>query len=691
MNRVIVVAIADKIGSYYAGELNGFFGDDIEIDYVSTTTGDLNTIKDYDMVLITTHTIISKIMPFVTEKAKVLKVIKNLNPQGVEKINALPYGSEALVVNVGPKTVSESIYLIYSYGRTDLELHPYYPGIEKFKKLEIILSQGELEKVPDYGGTVIDILNTTIDVKTFLEMIAFFNLDKKRYLDKLMDRQSFKKSDEDGVSIVISERSMFDNIINVLFENLNEGVLIYDDMGRITTCSSSVQKFLRKNTDTLMGRDITQVIDVEKNIIFGQQASEAIMKVGKMPLICTVLPKMTFGKNNYGLIILKKYNDAEMKMHMYKKELLQKGHRAKYDFDDIVGSSKEMEKMKTYALKISKSDSTVLIIGESGTGKELFAHAIHNNSRRSKEQFVAINCSAIPENLLESELFGYEEGAFTGAKKGGKQGLFESANGGTLFLDEIGEMPLHLQNRLLRVLQEQEIMRVGGNSILKIDVRIIAATNRKLKLQVAEGHFRKDLYYRLSILPLNLPPLRERGHDVLEIFDRILISKKENVRLSDEVKEYFLKYSWDGNIRELDNCAEYLINLGFENVLIEDLPESMKEQESAAQLRYFESHVDLDKSRSNNTENVRNVSKIETAVKQNLTEVILSILYTYAKKGKKIGRKQLALKLVEQNVFLGEQEVRNKLLTLVEEGYVIINKGRGGTQITDIGIEYLKV
>jgi len=157
------------------------------------------------------------------------------------------------------------------------------------------------------------------------------------------------------------------------------------------------------------------------------------------------------------------------------------------------------------------------------------------------------------------------------------------------------------------------------------------------------------------------------------------------------VREYFLKYSWDGNIRELDNCAEYLINLGFENVQIEDLPESMKEQESTAQSGNFESIVDLDRRRSIDLDNISNGSKLVTDSKLNLTEIILSILYTYAKKGKKIGRKQLALKLVEQNVFLGEQEVRNKLLTLVDEGYVVINKGRGGTQITDFGIEYLKV
>ena len=672
-----MVAIAEKIGAYYANELNQFFGDDVQIDHVNTRSSDLSVIGGYDMVLITTHTIINLIMPYVAKKAKVLKVNKNLNPVGVERINSLPFGSEALVVNVGPKTVSESIYLIYAHGRTDLELHPYYPGIENYKELGIILSQGELDILPGYGGKVIDILNTTIDVKTFLEVIAFFKLDKKRYLNKLMDRQSFKSDDDDGVSIVISERSMFDNIINVLFENLNEGVLIYNDMGVITTCSSSVQKFLGKNRETISGRNITEVIDIQNSVVFGEEPSETILKIGSTPLICTVLPKMTFGKNNYGLIILKRYNDAEIKMHMYKKELLEKGHRAKYNIKDIVGSSPEMEKIKNYAVRIAKSDSTVLIIGESGTGKELFAHAIHNNSRRNKEQFVAINCSAIPENLLESELFGYEDGAFTGAKKGGKQGLFESANGGTLFLDEIGEIPLHLQNRLLRVLQEQEIMRVGGNSILKIDVRIIAATNIDLKQQVAGGKFRKDLYYRLSILPLNLPPLRKRGNDVLEIFEKFMETKKEKVNLSDNVKEYFLKYSWDGNIRELSNCGEYLINLGYDNVEIDDLPESMKNQSVETAINNIDPSM-----------TVLGTLKTESFNKDTAT-VILEILYDMAKQNRKIGRKQLSSQLREHNIFLGEQEVRNKLVILAEKGLVKISKGRGGTQITNNGIKVI--
>ena len=237
-----------------------------------------------------------------------------------------------------------------------------------------------------------------------------------------------------------------------------------------------------------------------------------------------------------------------------------------------------MVRLKAIATRMAKSGSNVLITGESGTGKELFAHVIHNRSARARAQFVAVNCSAIPENLLESELFGYDEGAFTGARKGGKPGLFEAANGGTLFLDEIGGMPLHLQNRLLRVLQEKEIMRVGSSRIINIDVRIIAATNIDLKRRMESGTFRKDLFYRLSVLPIAIPPLRERGNDVIEIFRALAARSNITLTLSRDVQEYFLRYQWEGNIRELHNSVEYFMNLDKSVIEMDDLPEYMRPQ-----------------------------------------------------------------------------------------------------------------
>lgn len=248
------------------------------------------------------------------------------------------------------------------------------------------------------------------------------------------------------------------------------------------------------------------------------------------------------------------------------------GRRAIYNFQDIIGESKEIKNVIRYAKTISSSPSTVLIEGESGTGKELLAQSIHNYGDRRNNSFIAVNCGAIPKSLIESELFGYEEGAFTGAKRGGCAGKFELANGGTLFLDEIGEMPLDMQVDLLRVLQEGYITRVGGDKIIPVDVRIIAATNKKLLEEVEKGRFREDLYYRLSVIPIKIPPLREREGDLpllIKYFFRMKVKKlnKKLVSMRADIYTNMLNYNWPGNIRELENCVENVVNLNGETTV----------------------------------------------------------------------------------------------------------------------------
>ncbi len=239
--------------------------------------------------------------------------------------------------------------------------------------------------------------------------------------------------------------------------------------------------------------------------------------------------------------------------------------QAYYTFDKIISANENFVKIVDYAKKIADSKSTVLIMGESGTGKELFAQSIHNYSSRVDEPFIAVNCGAIPRELIESELFGYEEGAFTGAKKGGYAGKFEMADEGTIFLDEIGEMPLDMQTKLLRVIEEGTISRIGGTRTIKVNSRIIAATNRDLKQEVEKGNFRKDLYYRLNVVPLYLTPLRERREDILPLINYLMktisfrIGKPE-VDIPEEYLKYMMNYDWPGNVRELENVLELIIN-----------------------------------------------------------------------------------------------------------------------------------
>lgn len=241
------------------------------------------------------------------------------------------------------------------------------------------------------------------------------------------------------------------------------------------------------------------------------------------------------------------------------------GRHAIYTFDKIIGKNKEFLQTIEFAKKVADSKSTILIMGESGTGKEIFAQAIHNFSERQEEPFVALNCGAIPKNLIESELYGYEEGAFTGAKRGGHPGKFEIADGGTIFLDEIGEMPLDMQTRLLRVIEESTVNRIGSTDEICVDVRIIAATNKDLTEEVMKGNFRKDLYYRLNVLPLRLPSLRQRKEDIPLLIEYFMnrISKrlnKKKVDIADEYMNQLIQYEWRGNVRELENFIELVIN-----------------------------------------------------------------------------------------------------------------------------------
>jgi transcriptional regulator with PAS, ATPase and Fis domain len=256
------------------------------------------------------------------------------------------------------------------------------------------------------------------------------------------------------------------------------------------------------------------------------------------------------------------------------KQLIRK-LEAKYTFDDIIGSSSEMVAAIEQARKAAETRVTVLLRGESGTGKELFAHAIHNASERRYNQFIRVNCAAISETLLESELFGYEEGAFTGAKRGGKKGLFEEASGGTIFLDEIGELSMSMQAKILRVLQEKEILRVGGTKATSVNARVIAATHVNLEKAMQQGTFREDLYYRLNVLPIIIPPLRYRKEDIEAIGLRLVHKYNQEYgrfveHIASEAVSIMQSYSWPGNVRELENAiGRAMINMKFTETVME--------------------------------------------------------------------------------------------------------------------------
>ncbi|WP_096156857.1 sigma-54 interaction domain-containing protein [Bacillus sp. FJAT-45066] len=387
-------------------------------------------------------------------------------------------------------------------------------------------------------------------------------------------------------------------MIETIVANAFEWIVVVDRHGKILYMNDSYCQFLSVEKEGVIDRHVTEVIENTRMHIVAESGKAEIadlqyikgnyMIANRVP----ILNKQDQVIGAFGTVIFRDTSEWD-KMNTHVKSMLTRIQSylqeyelhtgVKYSLDDIIGESEIIHSLKRKVKQVAAGDVSVLIRGESGTGKELFAHSIHQLSERSQKPFIKVNCAAIPEHLLESELFGYEEGAFTGAKKGGKKGKFLLANGGTLFLDEIGDMSLAMQIKLLRVLQEGEVEPVGASSSQQVDVRIIAATNRPLEKMMEEKRFREDLYYRIHVIPFYIPSLRERIEDIPQLTQHFIqkICKRTGRRISnveESVIQTFSTYQWPGNIRELENVIQAAVHLSSGESLTHDaLPDYLKE------------------------------------------------------------------------------------------------------------------
>ena len=430
--------------------------------------------------------------------------------------------------------------------------------------------------------------------------------------------------------------------INFALQVSNEGVIISDSEGRILYLTEKAKEMLGVNVKpdgALNGKCLN---DVFPDAILFKKMHEPVNSN-----LEEVLPIFTGDRNLFCLCRLEQLIESNEKvianilfLKLRKRQEINKDEHSNnlwYSFDDIIGVSKQMEELRSKGRAFALSDSTVLILGETGTGKELLAQALHSASQKKDKPFIPVNCAAIPNDLLESELFGYEEGSFTGAKKGGKPGRFEIASGGTIFLDEIGDMPLFLQAKLLRVLQERKLERVGGIKQIPIDIRVIAATHKDLEELVKEDKFRSDLYYRLNVLPLQLPPLRERKDDIYILLEHLLkkhtvLAGKTSKRFSAKVLNFFFNYSWPGNIRELENVVEYVVSIPCKNNLLDlhHLPPYLAEQQQQA-------------SKQSSTHKLHSVVKVKDMELQQIAAALKR--YGNTTQGKKNAAKALGISL----------------------------------------------
>lgn len=366
------------------------------------------------------------------------------------------------------------------------------------------------------------------------------------------------------------ETSLF---MKTIIDKFDEAILVLDGNYRIKHLNRETERMFGISYQQYLGKRFTHLPNIDRQLYQSLQdnysLSNRIFPLRQKKVLVNTIP-LSLNDSFKGQIIIidwvKRIQQMEAKI---RKELHAKGLVARYSFEDLIGKAPCFKKVIRLASHYARNDATVLITGESGTGKELFAHSIHQESIRKNGPFVSVNCSAIPENLLESELFGYNEGAFTGARKGGKPGIFELAHKGTLLLDEVSEIPLHLQARLLRVLQEKEVRRIGGEELVAVDCRIIASSNQLLYKMVQEGKFREDLFYRLNVLNLTIPPLRERVDDIrvlIKHFYDTLSGGRKLPQISSAAMNKLKAFGWPGNVRELENFVERLVVLTAEGI-----------------------------------------------------------------------------------------------------------------------------
>ncbi|MEW6242780.1 MAG: sigma 54-interacting transcriptional regulator [Bacillota bacterium] len=576
-------------------------------------------------------------------------------------------------------SAEETVELLLGAGIDHLNLIPYYPGAPSpSPDIKIAITPGITDLVPP-GLRIVDIGIRPLDISTLVEIgvrlglgIDRANVLGARYSERMVKLISKQTN-------LLTQLNSLTNYLMAILNSVNDGVIAVDDQLRIIFMNSVASEITQAKAS--QGERLGQArlsIEIERVLQSGKADVNRLMQLNNRQVLLTATPVFTENKIAAVVVILKEVTELHRASRDLSLQLRGKPYKAKYSINDIIGNSADVQRLRNIICKIAPTDLTVLILGEHGTGKELVAHALHNLSRRREQPFIPANLAALPDTLIESELFGYEEGAFTGARKGGKPGLFEQAHLGTIFLDEIGDLPLNTQVKLLRVLEEKEVMRIGGTNIIPVDVRIVAATNKDLLGSVRQGLFRPDLYYRLCESRLIVPPLRNRKEDIPLLAEHILRGfRPDCLPISERLIRRLLDYDWPGNVRQLEGVIRYICNIaegGEEEMcyLVDEILESQteskeKEEEWFSLLRTLEASGD----------------SLEFAA-------ILQELLAAKEQGIRLGRDSLAKRCRKRGLRITANQVRVRLEGLSAGGCVVVGLGRQATRITRRGEAFLR-
>lgn len=668
--RVLILAKDKRTYDFFYNQLFNFLNSYIKIvDSLSN-----NSYEDVDLVLLSSsQLLIGRDIPI----EKVLVVRRSISVEYFERIFSLPPMTKCYVVNNLKETAMEVINMLEALG-FKLDMTPYYPGAkingsEEVNKAAIVSEITEI--VPKNIKNVINIGIRPIAFSSLLEIAFKFKID----LNKINIQSSNHVREVVDVAgklyRTINNVNNLNQQLDAILNTVHDGIIATDKDGNVVQINKAAKEILNiKINDNEMIGKLGEAVFPNLGLGNNVEQENMLYTINGINLFVN-RSSMKDESNNVGMVTafqdVSKIQNVE---HEIRKGLQAKGLSAQYSIKDIIGKSPKLLKVLNILKKLAKTDNTVLILGESGTGKELFAHSIHELSYRKNASFLPVNFAGLPESLAESELFGYDDGTFTGAKKGGKLGLFELAHNGTIFLDEIGDASSNIQALLLRVLQEKQVMRVGGRKLIPINVRVIAATNKDLKKLVEEGKFREDLYYRLFVLPLRIPSLKERREDIPELINYFFREySATKVKISEEVKEKLISYQWPGNIRELISVVQYITSvMESEIITTDDLPEQFNSTVIAN-----EQHLSEDN------------DVIEILQKEgDLFDFyeILNCLKQGEENRKKVGRGVIVNFLKRQNIPLSDQQVRRRMEILRDLNMIYSGNGGKGSKITDHGI-----
>ena len=675
--NVAVISLDAYAGQFYAQQVQELFGDRIAVCSYSVRDGSVEHMpRKYDLYMVTTDAFdsLGDMHRYVPIDGEMMEIHVTLRWDVVHRLQALPAGKKVLFVNLSDKMCREAVTRLNQLGVNQLDFDLYHPGAPEpdMSQYDFVITPQETRYVPAGAREIIDIGQRVCDSSTMIEAALRLGFEE------LLETPEFEQYQRDVAANTYSFDRVFarglrlESQFEILMEILDEGIVGVNERGEVFASNHKLEEITGIPGARALQRPAAEVypfVPFARCLAERAPQPAQVVSANGVNMNVAVAPVLRGGACIGAFATVQRFSDAENRQNELRSQLLHKGYRAKYTFDDVVGQSPAIRRCITILKKMSLTQLPVLLIGETGTGKELFAHAVHNASPRADGPFVAINCAAMPENLLESELFGYEEGAFTGARKGGKPGLFEFAHKGTLFLDEVEGMSTALQCKLLRVLQEREIMRVGGNRIVSVDVRIVAATNENLDKMVEEGTFRRDLYYRLNTLPVLIPPLREREGDLLLLIDHFRKGIGASFTLSPELERLLLTHQWRGNIRELRNVVEYFSYTGSPVVGPEELPPTF---------HYLP--AGLPEAGGAGAQPPRLAD-----CPQEDERVVLSRLYQADREGQSLGRDAILAAAKAAGLPCSQQEVRRILSALDQAGLARVSRGRGGTRLTPAG------